>query len=232
MFGNATLNNHVMPVLEIKINNEIIPVVNQAKSLGLLLDNSLRFRDQISNYVNRAYQSLRKIFPLRSCLSVNAKKILCNALVLSQFNYCVPVYHAALDSVTSDRIQKVQNSRLRYIYVIRKYEHISHKLVCIGWLNMTNRRILQTLSLYHKILQSKYPPYLYNKITFRSDVHNLSTRFRGRISPPHHRTFIFERSFSFQICRLYNNLPENCKTCPFNLFRKRIRKMLIQSQTN
>ncbi|KAF2884427.1 hypothetical protein ILUMI_21751 [Ignelater luminosus] len=150
-------------------NNEKIPILNQAKSLGIIMDNSFRFKDQISNYISRAYQNLRKIFPHRSSLNIETKKRLCEAFVLSQFNYCVPVYHAALDNVTSGRIKKVQNSCLRYVYEIRKYDHISHKFVDSGWLSMENRRILQTSCLHQNIIKYKHLPYLYNKITFRTD---------------------------------------------------------------
>ncbi|KAF2892352.1 hypothetical protein ILUMI_13818 [Ignelater luminosus] len=93
---------------------------------------SKTFKDQISNYISRAYQNLRKIFPHRSSLHIETKKRLCEAFVLSQFNYGVPVYRAALDNVTSGRIQKVQNSCLRYVYWIRKYDHVSHNLVDSG----------------------------------------------------------------------------------------------------
>ena len=156
--------------------------------------------------------------------------MLCDSLVLSHFSYCAPLYHSAIDSVDIKRIQRVQNSCLRFIYGIRKYDRVSYKLKEIGWLSMVNRRRLQCAIFYHKIVVTRKPPYLYNKITFRSDVHNLNTRFRGRLSPPPHRLALFRRSFTYQICHSYNDIPESLKTAAPSTFRNRMFALLLQSQ--
>lgn len=140
------------------------------------------------------------------------------------------MYHPAIDNLTAARIQKIQNACLRFIYGIKKYEHISHKLFDAGWLTMQHRRILQSQCLFHQILLTKKPPYLYNKITFRTDVHNISTRFRGLISPPFHTTTLFERSFSFQIYVMHNSLPSTYKTYNQYQFKTNLRAELFRKQ--
>lgn len=176
--------------------------------MGLVIDNSFRYRDQINTYIRNAYIQLKKIYINRKDLSLNLKKQLCETFVLSQYNFCSPIYHPAIDVATSRRIQKIQNSCLRVIYGIRKFSRISHKLVDARWLSMYNRRELQSLLFHHKIFTSRRPEYLYNKIIFRFQIHDRSTRGRGNLQPPRHRLTMFERSFSYHIYKSYSLL--NC----------------------
>ena len=156
--------------------------------------------------------------------------MLCDSLILSLFAYGAPVYHACLDSCDQQRIQRVQNSCLRYVYGIRKYDHISHKLKDARWLNMFNRRRVQSLCLYHKVLNLKVPRYLQELIQYRTDVHNLNTRFRGRLSPPLHRLALFQRSFEYQIYRLYNSIDVTLKELPLKGFKSRLAEDVLVEQ--
>lgn len=230
LFGPKRVCKEISTVFRVAINNINIPIVDKAKSLGLILDNTFRYRDQISLAIRNAYINLKKLFPFRHIFNEKVKRNLCDSFVLSQFSFCSPIYHACLDNISRNRIQKVQNACLRYIYGIRKFDHISHKLLSAQWLNMQNRRLLRILSLFHKIILTKTPPYLYNKIRYRTDVHNLLTRFRGRISPPVHKTVLFESSFTYQIYLLYNRLPLHFLSCSMSLFKSKIFQFLFLKQ--
>lgn len=230
IFGSKDIATTLSRVMHVRINNAEIPFTISAKSLGLTLDNTFRFRDHITNNIRAAYLNLKTLYPYRSLLDVSTKKSLCDAYVLARFAYCSEVYNDSIDVLTSNRIQKVQNACLRFIHGIRKFDHVSHKLADTGWLNMRNRRELQTLTLYHKILTDKCPPYLYCRIRFRTDIHNLTTRFRGLISPPPHRLTLFERSFSYGIYKKYNNLQLELKVCTVSQFRYKLRGVLMTVQ--
>lgn len=158
------------------------------------------------------------------------KKTLCDSLVLSRFNFADTVYGPCIDASDRRRIQVVQNSCLRLIYGIRRRQHISHKLVDAGWLNMSNRRTLHAACVCHKIILYKEPRYLYRKITFRNDVHNLNIRFKGRLTPPSHRTEQFKSSFSYQITKIFNSLPSYLKNMSSPSFRRTLKKILFSEQ--
>lgn len=212
----------------IKINDTSLSISDSAKNLGVILDPSLRFRQHTQKNLQKAYNALRLLFPHRHHLNTKVKKSLCDALVLSQFTYCSPVYSPCLDQDHMNRIQRAQNSCIRFIYGIPKFEHISHRYSELGWLKMHIRFKVHTLCLYHKILMFKTPPYLYRKISFRSDVHNLNIRFRGLITPPRHRTRLYERSFRYNIAFLYNDLPIEMKSLKLHKFKKEIKKYISQ----
>lgn len=128
------------------------------------------------------------------------------------------------------RIQRVQNSCLRLIFGIRKYERVSYRLRDLNWLNMENRRLLHAAVFYHKIIVNKQPQYLANKIKYRTDVHALNLRFRGRLTPPLHHTELYKRSYSYQITLIYNNIPSALKSLNIYLFKIKMRNVLRTRQ--
>lgn len=230
LFGNKLAIPNISEHFHVVINDTTIPVVQDACNLGLHFDNTFRFSAQISKCIQRSYSALKLLYPHRNYLSIKIKTLLCESLVLSNFLYCAPVYYPCLDVLTKNRIQRTQNSCIRYIYGIRRREHVSHKLKDLKWLNMNNRLKLQTLCLYHQIIRMKTPNYLYNKICFHSDVHNIKTRKRNHIIPPSHKTSLYERSFSYNVSKLYNAVPDNFKTMSTKQFKTNMSNYLHSNQ--
>lgn len=231
IFGNKNECLNFINRYECKINNTKIEVCNNFRNLGVNLDTQLRFRSHISNCISKAYLNLKLIYPHRAYLGQRSKIVLCNSLVLSHFSFCSALYGPCLDVVTASRIQRVQNSCVRLIYGIRKYEHISHKLVSLNWLNMYNRRLTHTLCLFYKIINNKVPSYLFNKIVYRTDVHNRKLRnIDLLITPPLHKTALFERSYSYNVYSLYNAVPLSVRGCSYNSFKYEVRKLLLYKQ--
>lgn len=205
--------------IHIRMDCQSLSSTNVARNLGLLLDTNLRFSEHVIKCLKTAYANLKMLYPHRHVLSRSLKAKLTDILVLSHFNYADVVYGPCLTSLDANRIQRVQKSCLRYIYGIRKYEPVSFLLKDVQWLNMQQRRKLHSACLFHGILRFKSPPYLYNKIRFRSDVHTLNLRYRGLLSPPPHHTAAFLRSFSFNIYSLYNGVPASLKTLNSSNFK-------------
>lgn len=173
---------------------------------------------------------MRLLYPHRSYLSTKIKSILCETIILSQFSYCSSVYSFCLDAAYRSKIQKVQNSCLRFIFGIRKYHHVSHKLEELRWLNMQNRFILQSSTLFHSIIVNGKPSYLSDKIIIRSEVHNINVRNKNALTAPPHRTAQFERSFTFNVYKIYNNLEDSLKCLKLATFKTHVRESLFKNQ--
>lgn len=230
LFGNQKLCKNLKNVIHLRMGGKEIAIVDEVKNLGLYIDNSFRYRTQIVKYIQRAFINLRMLYQHRSYLAKDIKLLLCNSLVLSHFVYCATVYGPCIDVCNQNRIQRVQNACLRYVYGIRKYDRISHTLRICNWLNMRNRVTLRAACLYHSIVQFKSPVYLYEKISFRTDVHNLNIRNKGLITPPIHRTALYERSFSYSIYKLYNAIPDSMKSLTKNSFKRTMQQHLLALQ--
>lgn len=128
----------------LKMDNCNINFQQVVKSLGLFIDSDLRFSHHVTHILKKSYTSLKLIFHNRHFLDVGTKALLCDSLVLSHPNYCDTVYGPCITNMDSNRLQKLQNSCLRLIYGIRKFDRISHKLKEISWLSMVGRRRLHS----------------------------------------------------------------------------------------
>lgn len=199
------------------------------RNLGLIMDQDLRFTQHINKCIQRGYLNLKKIYEHRTILPKKTKTMLCESYVLSQVNYCDTVYGPCIKQSDATRIQRLQNSCLRLIHGIRKYQHISHTLKTTNWLNMYSRRYVHSATLFFKIIKNQVPKYLHRKLRFRTDVHTLNLRFRGRLTPPKHKLELFKRSFSYQIATTINKLPAKIlQSKNVSIFKKQLFKFLLK----
>lgn len=211
LFGNKSQRSFLSDNLKIYVDNEPLPFADCARNLGLYVDHTLCFNIHVTNCIKKAYGNLKLLYGCRTYLNKKSKIILCDSLVLSQFNFADVVYFSCITKGDQMRIQRVQNACIRFIYGINRYGSISTKLKELNWLSMKHRQILHSCCLYYKIIKNKIPVYLYNKIIFNGDLHNLNTRQRSLISSPRHRTAMYQRSFSYNIYKYYNLIPTNLK---------------------
>lgn len=227
IFGSRRQLKNMPTGLNVSINNEPLSVINSAKNLGIIFDNHLKYTNHVNSLLTKAYCALKLLYASRHILSKNLKKTLCETLVLSHFNYCDVVYGFCLDSTDRSRVQKVQNTCVRFIYSIRKYDHISHAFKGLNWLNMENRRKLHFLVFVKRIVTSSTPSYLFNRLVRRSYFHSRNTRTSHMYSIPPHTTEMYKKSFTYCSAYYFNKLPENLKMQSEFGFKKQLKILLL-----
>lgn len=230
LFCKPKDRDKILPLININIAGATVPVQISCRNLGLTIDTNLKFHSHINSCVQKAFNGLKVLYVNRHFLTIDAKRILCNAFVLSHFNFADLVYGPCLDSADVKRVQRIQNSCLRLVYGIRKYDHISHKLRDIKWLNMRNRRLLHFACFMHKLLITKTPSYLCDRLTFRTDVHNINIRNKGLLTIPIHKSVLFESCFSYSAAKIYNSLPLCAKDLSLSSFKKYLSAYLFDHQ--
>lgn len=230
IFGGPKTRSRIPRDIKLRINNICLSPQKNVRNLGLYMDCELRFKHHVSTCIKRAYCNLKLIYPHRHVLDIPTKKLLCDSLVLSHFNFCDSIYGSCLDQLDIRRIQCVQNACLRLIFSIRKHQRISHKLVDAGWLNMVRRRRFHTLCFIYKVMSTATPPYLFYKITFRTDVHNINIRRKDLLDIPKHRTQQFKRCFRYTCASLFNSLPFDVRRLPYRAFRHSVFNLLMDEQ--
>lgn len=223
VFGRSRARLSAVSNVRIKVANALIPVSDCARNLGLYLDTGLRFKEHVSRLVRLGYSNLKLLYGSRACLGVSLRRTLCEALILCRFNFCLSVYYHCLDMLDKTRIQRLQNSCLRFIYGIGKYSRISHALDWAGWINMSRRAEFYSTVFFYKIIYYKKPSYLYRKVLFRTDVHNVNVRSKGLLTPPFHHLHMFRRSYSYNIVRLLNAVPSSLRSLHPLSFARRLR---------
>lgn len=231
LFGSKHKLDEVKNSLNINIEGIPLPIVKAAKNLGVVIDCDFRFREHVKKLMQKAYSSLKLLYSNRHILNFDLKKMLCEALVLSHFNYCDFIYGPCLDLNDRNRIQKVQNSCLRLIFGLRKFERISHKLCEVNWLNMNNRRKLHLGNFVHNLLNSSFSCLsLKNKFVLRSSLHPINIRYGNKFNIPRHHSAMFKRCFIYNAIQLYNSLSDEFKIFNVNKFKYKYRTLLLSEQ--
>lgn len=217
---------------KVSLNGEVLKFSTCVKNLGLLLDTNLRFDSYVKKLVQKSYYKLKLLYMNKDILSPDIKLRLCDSLILSTMSYCDVVYWPALLNRDKESLQKIQNSCIRFVYGLRKFDHISDKLVESGWLKMDERYQASLATTVYNINKFELPAYLYSKLVRGSDVHNRQTRSRLSYKVPRHRTAQFQRSFAYNSVKTFNSIPLAIRSLTnVSTFRKQV-KRLIRSKRN
>ena len=187
----------------IKINNEIISEVETAKTLGINFDRNLRWSKQFTGLLPSSYYKLKHMQKFKNILPINLKLKICDALILSPYNYCAGLFVGAEQSL-KNRIQKLQNACLRFSYGLKRRQHITEYLQRSGWKDMDTRRKHQLRKLVQKIKHNKQPEYLYNKLRQLMSNHKHFTPHKNDLRIPKHNSTTYKKSFTYLSSNLWN----------------------------
>ena len=216
----------------LKVNGNIIERETETKDLGIIIDEKFTWEHHINNQIKKAYAKLRTFYSLRKSLSVKTKTKLVECYVLSQLNYCNIVTQAMTIALKA-RIQKVQNSCIRYIFGVRKYDHITPYITEQDTLNMENRVKSHALTLMHKLVNKTAPKYLTDKLSFRSNVHNHPTRNSNTLNVRRLHTAVKNNAFFIKTVKDYNSFLTS-KICTakdtITTFKSKVTKNLKLTQ--
>lgn len=213
----------------IKIKNEPIERKNHVKNLGIIFDETLSWEKHINNCIGKAYGKLKQTYRFKNFLSNEAKLNISEIYVLSQFNYCDSLFLNS-SKLLKSKIQKVQNSCLRFCLNLRKFDHISEHRIKLGLLNMDQRRILHSTTLMRKIVKGIAPSYLSDRIKHHSDLHNHNTRNREALVLNKNKSSKKANSFFGTIPKQYNillNKNTNILNVSITTFKKKCKQHLL-----
>ena len=217
---------------DVKIGGKNIDRETEAKNLGIIFDEKLTWEQHIGKLIQKAYYKLRQFYHLKKSLSVKTKSKLVETYVLSQLNYCDMVTQATTIALKT-RIQRVQNSCIRYIFGLRKYEHITPYIQKLDTLNMEGRTKRHALTLMHKIVNKIAPGYLTEKLSYRHDVHNHNTRNRNALNTRRLHNARKNDAFFVKTVKEYNTFNQNHifeVSDSINSFKNKINKHLKNLQ--
>ena len=221
---NKLKNQDIPPIV---LNQAIIERKHHVKNLGVIFDESFTWTKHVNKIISSAFFKLRQVYRYKKFLSHKSMVNICESYVLCHFNYCDSVYFN-ITEILKHKIQKVQNTCVRFIFGLRKYDHISTCLKKLDTLNMENRRILHGLTLMWKIKNKVAPSYLVERITLHENVHRYNTRNRHNIVLDRSNTTLRQKSFFPFFSKLYNEVTSDTKYLNISLktFQTYVKKYL------
>ena len=216
----------------VQIDNQIIERKSKVKNLGVIFDECLHFDKQVNYLIGKAFAKLKQAYRSRNFLSTESRIRIVECYILAEFNYC----DSLLTNITQElvnKIQKFQNNCVRFIFGLKKYDHINKYFKSLNTLNMENRRILHSLTIMNKIINKRAPLYLSNKIKYNSNIHAYNTRGSDNLVIGRSKNNYGFNSFFNKIAKLYNSvLPKikiNNNTTDVT-FKKKCRIYLLNKQ--
>lgn len=188
---------------KIKIKNETIEQVFEARNLGLLIDGQFKFESHVINTVKQCYFRLKVLYKIRQFLSAELRVRLCESLILSKLNFLDTVISGCLLSRTKKLIQRVQNSCARFSFPIPARAHVTPYLNSASMLNMESRRDLHIATLLFGIIKTQSHSYLFSKLRFTQ----RESQITDRLICPSFKTAAFRGSFKYLATKCWNNIP-------------------------
>ena len=101
--------------IPLTVDNQTIKSVPSVELLGIHLDDKLNFNLHISNICRSAANQLNALIRLKNYLSFNAKRVLINSYIISNFNYC-PLVWMFSTAKSLNKIESLQKRALRFLY--------------------------------------------------------------------------------------------------------------------
>ena len=98
-----------------KLNQDIVWESNDAKLLGVTIDNNLRFDKHVSNIFLKVNRKLSALTRVAKFVLIKKRRVLFKAIVESQFKYC-PLAWIFHGREINDKINKLHERALRIVY--------------------------------------------------------------------------------------------------------------------
>lgn len=215
------------PILFDSVALSPLPVV---KDLGLLIDNNLTWAPQVAEVSRKVFATISSLKRWKNFLPFKTKVALANSLLLPLLDYADIVY-IDLSEQLLNKLERLQNMCIRFIFGLRKFDHISQHRQQLGWLPIRQRRNMHALSLLFNILYHPYtPPYLKERFKFlgHDTDFNLRSRSNNLLVLPPSRSSSYSNSFTCRVIKLWNSLPINIRQAEsINIFKNRLYKYYI-----
>ena len=214
---------------DIKLGPDVIEREYAVKNLGIMFDETFSWSKHVNLITAKAYGKLKHAYRFKNFLSPQAKLHLSETYILSQFNYG-DIILQGLSNQLSQKIQKIQNSCIRYSFGLKKFDHISHIRKSNNILCMKDRRLLHSLTLVFKITKNIAPVYLSDRINYRNSLHNYNTRRKNEIITPLARSSIRSKSFFVDVVNHFNEFTRVVEVSNLSIatFRKKCIKYLLE----
>ena len=190
---------------KVHINNNEIEFVNSAKNLGVMFNRTLSWSNHINLSIGNVCSRLRSLWVTQEYTPLNIRIMLAKTYILPSLLYGCELFVNS-DSESKRKLKVVFNKITRYVFGLKYNDnHVSEMSKKIYGMSIDKYINLRSLILLHKIIYTKEPFYLYEKIKFCRSNRSLN------IIVPRHNSSFSEHQFYIYVIRLWNNLPNFIK---------------------
>ena len=184
-----------------------------ARNLGIWIDSTLSMSSHISKVVQACNIQLLNLWRIAKKLPKQLKVKLVHTLIHSRLDYGNALLYGATDKDIA-KLQKVQNSAVRFVYGTRKWRGVTEMRKELHFLPIRSRIHFKICLMTYKTINGQAPSYMKEMISLRQPK---TKTLRADNDPTLlHRTFTHKYTSTtkaFSICspKLWNVLPRHIR---------------------
>ena len=201
LFGSAK-RLHTTTNFEISINGQRIKQVPKYKYLGVIMDDSLSWKDHVQHILMKASARLGMLRRLRNDISIHTANIVYKSYILPILDYCDTVWNCC-NVGDEEKLEKIQR---RVARVVMKVGCSHDALNDLRWETLKNRREQHVFKLVKKCVNGTIPQFLANYFSFNREVKVRTTRQSNLLYLPKVRTEMPKKSFYYNGVQVFNRL--------------------------
>ena len=137
----------------------VIKTSTCVKSLGVLIDDTLSFRDHVNSVCKGMGYHLRALSHIRNCIPDDVAKSIAVAAISSRLDYCNSLLYLTSKG-NIHKLQMIQNSAARVVTRSKRFHSITPILKDLHWLPVSYRITYKIALLTFKIITTGQPVYL------------------------------------------------------------------------
>ena len=202
-------------------NNNFVKQGQFQKHLGVYLDSRLDFREHLQNMFNKINKTFSLLHKLQKNLPTAPSITIYKSFIRPHLDYGDILYDQAFNNSFHERLESIQyNAALAITDAIRgsSKEKLYQEL---DFESLQQRRWYRKLCLFHKIIKSQSPKYLFELIPTARQAY--MTRCKKIIPLLNVKHDYFKNSFFPSTVIEWNNLDSNIRNSEnLVLFKKRI----------
>ena len=208
-------------LVDICVNDIILKPINSVKLLGVTIDHKLNFKSHVTSICKSASLKVKALLRIRPYIDLVSARRLCNAYILSTFNYCPLIWMNGCKS-NNELINKVHQ---RALCAVNRDFHSSFKdLLSMEKSETIHKRNLKTLMIeVFKSLNRLNPEILWEVFLPKNIKYNLRSGNTLSLIPTKTRKYGLN-SLCFRGSLLWNTLPASLKaSISLSEFRSKIK---------
>jgi hypothetical protein len=201
--------NHINPTIDIRINDQSIPFVNDIKVLGITIDDKLNFNTHINTLCSKAGAQVSALQRLTGVLDLKSRMAIYKSFIAANFNYC-PIVCFFTSRSSINRMEKVQERALRF--VLKDSSSGYQSLLNKAGIDSIRIGIVKMIAVeVYKILNDLSPDYMNTMFVRSTNPYNL--RDNNRVVQPRTQSMKYGiKSFRYFGSHLWNSMPLEIKS--------------------
>ena len=162
---------------KIKVVNTYMKKVNKTESLGIIIDDNLKWGDHIQYICSKVRRNIGLIEHIKHCTPKRSSILLYKSLVELYFRYGNTVW-GLCNSILIDKLLTLQN-RMSRIVTDTSYDEVDHPVLLreLGWLSIRKLITLDLGIFMYKVNKGITPDSICELFQKASDTHHYETRY-------------------------------------------------------